>query len=352
MKKIKIFILAPFFFINSNTYAEDQADISITRQMADYFLLKAPTRKYENPKRPNYQLVDSLTDALYDSNEKIRLSRGYQHYKQLRKMAENANSYAAYHSAMYMIQNKDQLGFSIREALVLLKQASDSGILDAKYALSVIYDHRSEDIATLINLPQAKEGKKLSKAQTVKIKEQIKVDADSLKKIGIQYTLELAQSGYAKSFYRACGYYLTGDYLEQSIAKASMCYGKAISAYDVPEAYGRLAKIYFDANLYDTLEYEKKGFELAEQGMQKGDDYAMAVLGKQLIYPKHVSYSNPDLGLVILKKAEAQGSAIASDYIKKYFDGSGRLIRPSTKPKYQALDSTKSTIKVYPKSED
>ena len=93
-----------------------------------------------------------------------------------------------------------------------------------------------------------------------------------------------------------------------------------------------MAKIYFDGPDFNDVEFERKGMSLAQTGAEKGDTYAMAILGKQLIYPRHLAYSNIELGTQLIKTAAAHGDPIAIDYMRSLFDGAGRLLRQPNKP--------------------
>lgn len=303
----------------------------ITQAQAASFLIHNPAQKYKLPNTVNRTSVEALTPPMFSLNEKVKFSQGLQNFKVLQNLSNRGNSYAAYNVGLYMMLNKSKLGFDFSEVLVQLKKASDQGVLDAKYSLALIYQQQFMEVSSLVNT-ENKAALKLSKKEELELKNQIKADADEFKKIGQQYVLELAQLGHEKAFLASCNSYITGDFLKRSVLNAAVCYDNAIRIYDSHIAYGRLAKIYFDAPDFATPQFEQKGIDLAKVGAEKGDTYAMTILGKQLIYPNYLAYSNIDLGTQLIQGAAAHGDPIALDYMRSLFDGSGRLLRQPNKP--------------------
>lgn len=307
------------------------ANAEITSTDAAEFLLHNPAKKYKLPDKINITSVEALTNPMFSSNENIKFQQGLQNFKVLQNLSNRGNPYAAYNVGMYMMLNKDKLGFDFSEVLLQFKKASDQGVLDAKYSLALIYQQQFLEVSTLVNTKD-KSQIRLSEKEKKELKKQIKVDGGKFKKIAHQYILELAQLGHEKSFLASCNSYITGEILRPSIINAAICYNNSIRIYETPIAYGRLAKIYFDAPDFNDLEFERKGISLAQIGTKKGDTYAMTILGKQLIYPNYPDNSNIELGIKLIKGAAAHGDPIAIDYMRSYFDDAGRLLRQPNNP--------------------
>lgn len=331
LKTIVIIMATQFFATNT------KADISPSQ--ADYFLIKNPAHKYKMPKTNNVMRVEALAAPMFSSDDNIRYGQGLQNFKVLRNLALNDNNpYALYNVGMYIMLTKHKLNFELSDALLYLKRASDLGVLEAKYALALIYQSQFFEVSTLVNT-ENKNPLSMSTKAKEELAKQIDVDAQKFKKISNQYILEAAQKGFEKAFLLACSSYITGDLLPKNTIKAAICYDNAVRFYDSPIAYGRLAKIYFDSPEFDGYEFESKGIELAKKGMQKNDAYSMAILGKQLIYPKHLPYSNSELGIKMIQGSAAIGEPIAIKYSRDFFDGSGRLLRQPTKPEEPKVSS-------------
>lgn len=313
---MKKYLTSILFFFTIPVYA------NISTKEADYGLLTVPPAQYVQPHVVAYNLVENYTKPMFSKSEKLRLGLGYQNYKVVKNLADTGNPYAQYNAALYRILNEDYFEFDLPESLLMMKKAADSGVLDAKYSLAMIYQRRSLEISKLLNVAK---NQKNNEAE-------INNNANRLVDIGTQYVIEGAQKGHEKSFMMACNFYVRGHYLEKNSIKAAMCYENAVKVFKAPAAYGILAKIYFDDPHFDSLEYEKQGITLAKTGALLGDTFAMSILGLRLIYPKFIDYSDAETGTELIKAAFQHEDPTAKTYAQKYFDGSWRLLMPPIKP--------------------
>lgn len=311
----------------------------ITPSQADSFLLNTPAYKYKLPQSDNLARIEALAAPMFSSVESTRYGQGFQNFQVLLNRAKNENEpYALYNVGMYMMLNKDKINFKLSEALVYLNKASELGVVDAKYALALIYRSQFMEVSTLVNT-ENKNPLKLSTSAKKELQQQISKDADAFKQVAQQYILEAARLGHEKAFLMSCTSYQTGEFLPKNNQKAAVCYNNAIRYYDSSSAYGLLAKIYFSDPVFDSFEYETKGVELAKKGMEKNDSYAMAILGKQLVYPKHLNYSNAEVGVKLIQAAAAIGEPTGISYARQYLDGAGRLLVQPTKPAEPKLNT-------------
>lgn len=307
------------------------AQAGVPSSDAASFLLQHPAPKYKLPDTAAITSVEELTKPMFSLYEKVKFIEGLKNFQILQNLSNRGNPYAAYNVGIYMMLNREKLGFKFSDALLQLKKASDQNVVDAKYALALIYQQRSIEVSTLVNTADQHQII-LSPKEQIELNKQIKKDEIQFKNIANQYLLELAQLGHEKSFLAACNFYITGEVLKRNFLNAAICYDNAIRIYDQSVAYARLAKIYFDAPDFDEAVFEKKGMSLAETGARKGDTYAMAILGKQLIFPKFSGHSNIEMGTQLIQAAAAYGDPIGIDYMRLYFDKSGKLLIQPNKP--------------------
>lgn len=314
----------------------------ITPAQAEVFLLKTPAHKYEFPKNNSVMRIEALAQPMFSSDDSVRYGQGLQNFKVLMNLIKNEdNPYALYNVGMYMMLNKNKLNFELSEALIYLKKASDLGVIDARYALALIYQSQFIEVSTLVNT-ENKNPLSMSNKAKAELKQQIAKDGDNFKALANQYILQAAQKGYEKAFLLSCASYITGDFLPKNTVKAALCYDNARRFYDSPKAYGQLARLYFEDPNFDSYEFESKGIELAKMGMAKNDAYSMALLGRQLLYPRHQSYSNMEVGVKLIQGAAAVGEPIGIKFSREFLDGSGRLLRQPTKPQEPNTNNSSS----------
>lgn len=296
----------------------------ITPKQAEQFLLVQPPVPMSNKVPKQYRDIESLTKPMFFMDQKENLEQGYKNYLTLKNKADMHNPYAAFNVGVYQAINQDKFKFDYKTTLMYLKLGSDGGIDESKYALALIYANKSNEVATLINSNNRLQGESFEA--------EVQKNELQLRDLSNQYILELARKGHKKAFMTACNYYVKGEYLEKSIQKAALCYNNAVRAYDLGSARGFLAKMYFDLDYFDSIEFEQKGVELSKKAIEQGSVYAMVNLGKQLIYPKYLPYSDVETGRLLLQGAAAQGDKTAIKYLVEYFDGAGELIQRSNKP--------------------
>lgn len=296
----------------------------ITPKQAEQFLLFQPPVPMSSQVPKQYKNLESLTKPMFFSGQQENLEQGYKNYLALKNKADMNNPYAAFNVGVYQAINQDKFKFDYKTTLMYLKRGADGGIDESKYALALIYANKPDEVATLINSN--------SRLQGSSFEAEIQKNEKQLRDLSNQYTLELARKGHKKAFMTACNYYVKGEYLEKSIQKAALCYNNAVRVFDSADARTYLAKIYFNLDYFDSIEFERQGVELSKKAIEQGSVYAMVNLGKQLIYPKHLPYSDLETGRILLQGAAAQGNKSAIKYLVEYFDNDGELIQPSDKP--------------------
>lgn len=297
----------------------------ITPQQADQFLLIQPPTAPMSSKIPSqYRNLENLTKPMFAANRKESLEQGYKNYLILKNKADMNNPYAAYNVGVYQAINQDQLKFDYKTTLMYLKRGADGGVDESKYALALIYASKSDEVANLIN--------NNSRLQGQSFELEVQKNQKQLRDLSHQYVLELARKGQSKAFLTACNYYVRGEYLDKSVQKAALCYNNAVKVFDSGTARALLAKMYFNLDYFDSVEFERKGVELSKKAIEQGSVYAMVNLGKQLIDPKYLPYSDVETGRVLLQGAAARGDKAAINYLIQYFDSEGNLLKPSSKP--------------------
>lgn len=317
MKKFALGLL----FLSSAVSAE------MSQQVADKFLIHNPVKPLVSKNNAYATQAESLAKAMFTGPYELRTTQGMQNYKVLLNYAKTGNPYASYNVGMYMVVHEGKFGFKLTDALLHLKIASDGGVDDAKYALALLYLNRADEISGLIQENSKSRGTGHMLTQV-----NLNNDAQKLKQISYQYIMELASIGYQKAFLMGCNFYAKGQYLKQDLMNAALCYNNAIKTYNSSEAMGLLAKIYFQDKNFDSREFELKGIELANKASQMGDAYAMALLGKQFIYPKYLPVSDVKTGTALIFGSAESGNELGVTYKRQFFDGSGRLIVRPPKP--------------------
>lgn len=301
------------------------AHADITPVQAERFLLFNPPQPIKDPAKVKYAAVEKLVGPMFSTDLSMRYGRGYTHFLNLKNMADQGNPYAAYNVALYMLINREKFKFDYMQTLLYLKQAKDGDIADAKYSLALIYQNQFTEVARMIN-PLASEQDKPSQKHQLTVQE----DGKRLQHLSQQYILELSAMGHNKAYLSACNLYATGIYLPKDAVRAAMCYDNAIRVFDSMPAKSMLVQLYFSDPAFDSPVFEKRGVELAQKAVRLGDTRMMAILGRQLIYPKYLDYADVEAGSALIQSAAAQGDELAQRYLREYFDGSGRLlIRPS-----------------------
>lgn len=304
------------------------ADIS--PQQADSFLLINPPKKIAENPVPKSPAVERLLEPMFSPDLSIRYGRGYTHYLNMLKLAEKGDAHAAYNAALYMLVNREKFNFDYTRILMLLKVAKDAGHIEAKHTLALMYLNQNSEIAKLINQPDT--DNKLSKKNLEQIQQVVQKDSERLHHLSQQFILELASAGHEKAFLSACSLYVTGSYLPKDPVRAAMCYNHAMTTFKSPIAKGLLVQLYFNDKNFNSLDFEKKGVRLAQEAVLEGNVRAMAVLGYQLIYPKHLPYADVDAGVALLTSAAAQGDDFAQNIMRQNFDGNGNLLMRPYKP--------------------
>lgn len=324
MNFIRSLIFSSLSLTSINTFA------NYTPSEAASFLQHNLPRVQADTHSKKYPYVEGLLEPMFSTNKKVAESQGYRNYLNVLNYANQGNPYASYNAGIYMMLNKEKFNFELTDILILLKKGSDGGIFDSKYSLALIYMNKAEDVAEILNKPQESvKTTEKDKKDRVAI---IKRDAGRFRELSQQYILELASKGHEKAFLMACNYYVRGEFLPQDSLQAAVCYNNAVKGFNSNVAMGMLVKLYFDDPTFSGIEFEKKGIDLAKKASHKGNTYAMALLGKQLIYPKNLPYSDVEAGTKFLKMAANSGDELAISYMAKYFDGAGRLFIRPVKP--------------------
>lgn len=298
-------------------------------KMAERFLLLSPSAAYSEDTQNKHLAAARLSEPMFSSDPNIRHGRGYNHYINMVELADKGDPYAAYAVAQYMLSNQEKFNFAYLKSLLYLKKAKDAGIADAKFTLAMAYINRSNGIAKLLNqdLAGAKNQKDVAVFERLVTK-----DAEQLKRMGLEFILELAAQGHRQGFVFACNFYVTGEYLPKSSWNAAMCYDNAIRIHQSASARRILVQLYLQDPAFNNKDFEIKAIGLAQEAVKAGDVRAMALLGLRLIYPIHLDFCDPEAGAALIHSAAIQGDELALQYQRQYFDGSNRLLIKPTKP--------------------
>lgn len=310
--------------VTSFSYAD------ITPKQAEKYLLFTPPNPIHDDSKNKYSAVEKLVGPMFSPDLAVRYGQGYTRFLNVKNLADKGNPYAAYNTALYMLINREKFKFDYMQTLIYLKRAKDGDIADAKFALALIYMNQFDEVAKLINSQWS--GASQTKQQKQAWEQGIKADTERLQHLSQQFILELAAMGHEKAYLHACNFYLSGVFLPKGSVMAAMCYDNAVRVFDSVAAKGLLLQLYFSDPAFNSLEFEQRGVALAKKVVVEGNARAMAVLGRQLIYPRHLPYSDPESGTALIQSAAAQGDELAHEYLQQYFDGAGRLLIRPTKP--------------------
>lgn len=311
--KIKYLLLFNFVLFSSFTHSQGINNLLNSTQNNEIAALDVINQNSQNvmvytinTKSEYSKKISNLKSIMF--NENILISKKQIAYSDMLKLANNGDSLAMYYVGLYMLTYQHAENFDSLNALTFLKKSADQGQPLAQNLVGEIYQTKTSLLATEVNMPV----------------DQVK---EALDGIGVYMTISAAKNGIESSYLRLCNIFVVGKGgVLKNFTNAAQCYENTLQIFNSSISYGLLANLYLYSPEFNTKEYETKGINIAYQGVQKGDLYCMALLGRVLINPKFSpQIQDVQRGIDLINYAAQKNDPTALKYKSELFERNGNL---------------------------